>query len=168
MDRWRRFGCAALFTFPLMIAGPAVGQETAPDSIATPVVSGQITSVPEKTSGGFLKSPTGVAVRSLLIPGWGQATNREWLKAGLVLGVEGAFIYGIIQDTNTLNGLDPYDPRYTVVEDNRIAKFWWLGGIVFLSMIDAFVGAHLKDVDATIEPEPLEGGVALRLSARFP
>jgi hypothetical protein len=148
----------------------AQAQEEAADSIATEgaTVTGEITAVARQQKSGFLRSPTGVAVRSLVIPGWGQATNGEWLKAGLVLGVESAFIIGIIRDTNTLNGLDPSDPQYALVEDNRIAKFWWLGGIVFLSMLDAYVGAHLKNVDAAIEPEPMEGGVALKVSARFP
>jgi hypothetical protein len=154
----------------LLAAAPVAAQQAPPDTLTgdAGTVSGRIRGVPPREEGGFLKSPTGVAVRSLLIPGWGQATNGEWIKAGVVFVAEGAFIVGIIRDTNTLSGLDPRDPQYKVVEDNRIAKFWWLGGIVFLSMLDAYVGAHLKNVDATIEPEPMEGGVALKVSARFP
>jgi hypothetical protein len=155
----------------LTVVPAAVAQESpAADTTMVPVPVDTTASrgVEQKSSGGFLKSPTGVAFRSLLIPGWGQATNGEWLKAGFVFVLEGAFIYGIIQDSQALSELELTDPRYRKIEDQRIAKAWWLGGIVLLSMLDAYVGAHLKGVDASIEPEPMEdGGVALAVRASF-
>ena len=120
---------------------------------------------------GFWSKPTGVMLRSLILPGWGQATNDQWIKAGIAVAVEGTLLAGIIADTAELNDLAEEDPRRSDVIDDRQAKWWWLGGAVFLSMVDAYVSAHLRDFDIAPEPVSLQdGGVGLgaRVSFAYP
>jgi hypothetical protein len=113
----------------------------------------------------FFSSPTGVMLRSLVVPGWGQATNGAWVKAVLVAGGESALIATLIRDSNKLKDLDPNSVEYNDVYDRRNREAWWLGGVVFLSMVDAFVDAHLKGFDVELGPEPSEN--QLRVSARI-
>ena len=112
----------------------------------------------------FFQSPTGIMFRSLVVPGWGQATNHAWVKAALVAGGETALIASIVQDTRKLDSLDPADPQYASTYDNRQRNTWWLGGLVFLSMVDAYVDAHLKGFDVQLGPEPKDS--ELRVAAR--
>jgi hypothetical protein len=94
-------------------------------------------------------------------------TNGEWIKAGIVVGVEGFLIVRFFQDAKTLDGLVQGTPAFEQAQDNLIGSAFWLGGVVLISMLDAYIGAHLKGVDAKIEPEPQEMGVSLRLQTRF-
>lgn len=112
----------------------------------------------------FFQSPTGVMFRSLVVPGWGQATNHAWVKAVLVAGGETVLITSIVQDTHQLQSLDVTDPQYGVIYDHRQRNAWWLGGLVFLSMVDAYVDAHLKGFDVQLGPEPKDN--ELRLYAK--
>jgi hypothetical protein len=112
----------------------------------------------------FFQSPTGIMFRSLVVPGWGQATNHAWVKAALVAGGETVLIASIVQDTHKLETLDSTDPEYGVIYDHRQRNAWWLGGLVFLSMVDAYVDAHLKGFDVQLGPEPKND--ELRLYAR--
>jgi len=113
----------------------------------------------------FFKSPTGIMFRSLLIPGWGQATNHAWVKAVLVACAETALAVSVIQDTHELQTLDSSTPQYATIYDHRQRNTWWLGGVVFLSMVDAYVDAHLKGFDVQLGPEPKDD--ELRVSARI-
>jgi hypothetical protein len=112
----------------------------------------------------FFSSPTGIMFRSLVIPGWGQATNHAWVKAALVAGGETALIVSLAQDSQKLQTLEPTDPQYAEIYDHRQRNAWWLGGLVFLSMVDAYVDAHLRGFDVQLGPEPK--GNELRLVAR--
>ena len=113
----------------------------------------------------FLSSPTGVMLHSLLVPGWGQALNGSWFKAALVAGGETALGVALIRDSQRLSATSPYDPAYATLFDRRQREAWWLGGVVFLSMVDSYVDAHLKGFDVELGPEPSDEG--LRVSARI-
>jgi hypothetical protein len=113
----------------------------------------------------FFSSPTGIMFRSLVVPGWGQATNHAWVKAVIVAGGETALIASIVQDTHQLKSLDATDPQYGVIYDHRQRNSWWLGGLVFLSMVDAYVDAHLKGFDVQLGPEPKDD--EFRVGARI-
>ena len=141
----------------LVWAGSARAQnEAIPDTAgAGPRVQAADTlAAGHKTKQPFFSSPTGVMFRSLVVPGWGQATNHAWVKAALVAGGETVLIASLIQDTNKLKDLEATDPQYGVIYDHRQRNAWWLGGLVFLSMVDAYVDAHLKGFDVQLGPEP--------------
>jgi hypothetical protein len=116
----------------------------------------------------FLKSPTGIMLRSVVVPGWGQATNGAWVKAVAVAGVEGLLISALVSDTRKLGRLSASDPEYTTVFDRRQRNAWWLGFTVALSMVDAYVDAQLKGTGLELGPEPPDNPVSLRLTVRLP
>jgi hypothetical protein len=96
------------------------------------------------------KSPSGAMLRSLAVPGWGQFYNEQWLKGICVAGAE----LGIIANAFVQNHLA--DRAVTKEErefylDNRNLSYWWLAGIILLSMADAYVDAHLYGFDESID-----------------
>ncbi len=105
------------------------------------------------------KSPTGALLRSVAFPGWGQFYNRKYLKGIVVFGAETTFItLAAIEwsrmNTHRRNFQNPdYPDRYwefeqfQFYEDRRNLFLWITAGIVFLSMFDAYVDAHLYNFD---------------------
>jgi hypothetical protein len=109
-------------------------------------------------SKGFAR-PFWVMMRSVAVPGWGQAYNRKWLKAVIFGGTESAFIYGIVNDDRRakdaarLSGKYPNESSYwgQVSENYKARKrdyLWWGSFTLLLSMGDAFVDAHLRGFNA--------------------
>lgn len=134
------------------------------------------------------KSTTGALLRSVAIPGWGQFYNRKYLKSGLVFGAETTFITLAAIEWGRMNKhkknfQNPdYPDRYwefeqfQFYEDRRNLFLWITAGIVFLSMFDAYVDAHLynfdreevRDLSISLVPEAGGGSdVRLLLSIRF-
>jgi hypothetical protein len=107
-------------------------------------------------------------LRSVAVPGWGQASNGAWLKAAAVAGVEGVLIASLVRDSRRLGKLAADDPEYVTTFDRRQQHAWWLGFVIALSMVDSYVDAHLKGTDLELGPEPPDDQVALRLTVRLP
>jgi len=121
----------------------------------------------DSTSVGRAKaanSPFWVMMRSVAVPGWGQAKNDQWVKAVLLGGTETAFIVGAIRE-DRLAGEDresahenPDDAWYynDQAEAHKSRKrdyVWWGAFTLLLSMGDAYVDAHLKGFDAEFKVE---------------
>ena len=98
---------------------------------------------------------------SALIPGGGQIYNHQYVKAGVVIGVQsfliGSAIYhdGKRDDYKALalqssNPLEAQQYLYQSKEykDQLRSDYWWMGITMALSVIDAYVDAHLWDYDA--------------------
>ena len=134
------------------------------------------------------KSPTGALLRSVAFPGWGQFYNRKYFKSVAVFGAETTFITLAAIEWGRMNKhkknfQNPdYPDRYwefeqfQFYEDRRNLFLWITAGIVFLSMFDAYVDAHLYNFDKeevrdlTISVLPEAGGgsdVKLLFSIRF-
>ncbi len=92
---------------------------------------------------------------SLVIPGGGQFYNESYYKAAFVFALEGYFIgrtiyhhdrtnhyYDRMQETSGAEQ-DFYESQYNRYYRRRQNDYWWLGTTVFLSIVDAFVDAHL-------------------------
>ena len=123
-------------------------------------------------------SPGSAALRSLVLPGWGQAANRAWLKSAGFLGAYGgllAWAVSLNQDkmdaVGRLNAAESAeDIAFWTLEvdrfdNDRNAKYWLMGLTTLLSMVDAYVDAHLKGFDRRMDAEvgclpSAEGGVA--------
>ena len=123
---------------------------------------------------GFDK-PVWVMTRSLVFPGWGQAHNGSWWKAGIIGGAESVLIYRIVDDRHTLDDLSAqiddaranHDPaleqelvaQYNDRSNKYVARQWWLGALVAYSCLDAYIDAHFKHFrvdfkdDPTVPPE---------------
>ena len=105
------------------------------------------------------KSPMGALLRSVVFPGWGQFYNRKYFKGVVVFGAETTFITLAAIEWSRMskhkkNFQNPnYPDRYwefeqfQFYEDRRNLFLWITAGIVFLSMFDAYVDAHLFNFD---------------------
>lgn len=107
------------------------------------------------------KSPLGAMIRSGLVPGWGQLYNEQYLKSGLVFLLEGLLIGGAVvehrrSEDDRREWKDPTKSdqereaawsRYSRRIDKRNTYLWYLAGVKFLSIVDAYVDAHLYRFD---------------------
>jgi hypothetical protein len=133
------------------------------------------------------KSPTGALLRSVAFPGWGQFYNKNYLKAGLVFGVETTFLVLMVIDWDRMNEHKklfdslPEDhqdksweyEQYKFYKDRKNLYLWSTLTTVFISMFDAYVDAHLYNFDKEMEriglelhPQPGKE-LGLRLSFNF-
>jgi len=104
------------------------------------------------------------------VPGWGQSSNGAWIKAVVVAGAEVAMIVKVVDDEKDLNALkdqidaaveagdgdteailvDVYNEKLTTQTSHR----WWLGGILLVSMVDAYVDAHFRGFKVKFDRDP--------------
>jgi hypothetical protein len=116
------------------------------------------------------EQPTWIMARSAVVPGWGQFKNGRPLKAGLAIGAEGFCGYKVVeawQDVNDASaredaalragdqaGADAARADYEEAYNRRATAGWILAGTIVLSMLDAYVDAHLIQFDADFGPDP--------------
>ena len=109
-------------------------------------------------------SPRRAMLRSLALPGWGQFHNGRFIKGGIVAAAEmGSAVAFFVRRRQI--GEDPDDGR-----TRGNPYLFTTIGIVFYSMVDAYVDAHLDAVDwGGVEVGAGEGGaeVRLRVELRF-
>jgi hypothetical protein len=92
------------------------------------------------------KNPTGAMLRSLIFPGWGQFYNGNYWKAGLAFAAETGLIATAVYWNQQAAHATDRDERL-LYQHNRNTAYWWLAGTILLSMLDAYVDAHLSDFD---------------------
>lgn len=110
------------------------------------------------------KSPTGAMARSLAIPGWGQFYNGKKVKGTIVATAEVASVVAFFVRRNQIN-----DEAVPLGQPPR-RNFYLLStiGLVFYSVVDAFVDAHLDDFDwGQLEYRPDQRSVTLKLQRKF-
>ncbi|RLC47973.1 MAG: hypothetical protein DRH57_03075 [Candidatus Cloacimonadota bacterium] len=105
------------------------------------------------------KNPTKAMFLSLFIPGAGQFYNEQYWKAGTVFIVESTMLGFTIYNNHKMNeyydkaksatdeAYHRYYQKYNDYYEKRQNMYWWLGGFTFLSIVDAFVNAHLYNYD---------------------
>jgi len=102
------------------------------------------------------KQPLKAATLSCFIPGGGQLYNGKFIKSGFVLAVEGSFIgLATYHHLEAEKYYDKYEVSMSETDYNEYVKyyerrqsdFFWVGTIIFLSAIDAYVDAHLFDFE---------------------
>lgn len=121
-------------------------------------------------------SPSKAALRSALIPGWGQAYNREYWKIPIVYGILGTsagfFVYNHVWYKRTRNAyrirvnndtasfgsihptIRPLSPASLVIYRNAFRRDRDYATLYFillwgLNVVDATVFAHLKEFDVS-------------------
>lgn len=111
-------------------------------------------------------NPSTVLLKSAVLPGWGQFTNRKHFKAAVVFGLEVWFLKEAITNWRSANDArnkliaDPNNAQhfadYKSYWGNRSDNLWYLGITMFVSMFDAYVDAHLipyrEDTIPGVEP----------------
>lgn len=106
-------------------------------------------------------NPTHAMLYSALIPGGGQIYNRAYVKASVVIGLQsyliGTALYhdSKIQDfkekassSNDTYFKEHYRQRAAEYKEKRTSDIWWIGITAALSVMDAYVDAHLADFEA--------------------
>ena len=155
---------------------PAVVRE-----IGTPVQPMRTTPLAQRPR---FDQPRWVMLRSLVLPGWGQAHNRAWIKASGVAIGELALIKAAVNDERALKDLDravaaaqqandeaafhlavaAYNDRLAATTSRR----WFLGALVAYSLLDAYVDAHFTTFDVEFGEDPaLPGGRSTGKRARL-
>lgn len=129
--------------------------------------------------------PSTALLRSVVVPGWGQLSNRKYFKAALVLGLESYLIYKAIDKgrqasdwkekwLEAQNSQDPdlsgmtsiYFSNYSSYRNGRNTQYWLLALTVFLSMFDAYVDAHMSPFPEAV-PEPNDLSIGLEYDDEF-
>ena len=141
----------------LVLAGPARAQAPADTTVG-------------ERHRPWHERPTWIMARSAVIPGWGQLKNKRPLKAGIIAGVEGFTAYKLVDAWKDVDDASQredealragneiaaaaaradYEDAYT----RRATAGWLLVAEVALSMLDAYVDAHLIQFDADFGPDP--------------
>lgn len=117
--------------------------------------------VMNKTDSTKWQKPTVALFKSMIIPGWGQLGNRQYIKAGIIIGAEVVLIGTLLHyaektsdakkafDNASISGDDNLKWKtfqaFDNSKDSRNLFSWITGTIIFLSMFDAYVDAHMSD-----------------------
>lgn len=171
--------CAAVCRAQTPLPDSLKGRPVAKDTAAAPKDSVK-TATPQEVR--LTKNPT-VATLLSLVPGAGQVYNQQYWKAPLFAGAAVFFawraVYYHIHFTDKANSIaalpadDPSVPGLKVqrefYRDNRDLNAAYYLGVTLLSMVDAYVGAHLYDFDvsddvsAGIRFDPFNRQIGLRV-----
>ena len=93
-----------------------------------------------------LKSPWGAALRSAMVPGWGQLYTGSYLKA---VGFFAADAYLLVRVKLADNRY--HQTRRTQYRDERSKYIWYLGAAYFLTVADAYASAYLYKFDQAMK-----------------
>jgi len=133
--------------FSLYLADQAGDEENTP----RPYYADRPTDTTIKT-----QNPTAALFKSMFIPGWGQIGNKKYIKAGVIIALESSLIATLVHYADkTSDARKLFDAavdeeekarlfeEYRDAKDERNRFSWYTATVVFLSMFDAFVDAHL-------------------------
>jgi len=113
-----------------------------------------------------LKSPWGAALRSAILPGWGQLYTESYLKAAGYLAVDGFLFYKIREADIRYRGT-----RETKYRDDRSRFSWYFGLAYLITIADAYADAYLYRFDdaviLTFSPEISGDVTGFRLHVHF-
>ena len=108
-----------------------------------------------------VRPPRGAMLRSLALPGWGQFYNDRPVKGSLIAAAQVSSTVAFFVRRNQLNDRTSVDPT----PERNIFLYTTIGLILF-SMGDAYVDAHLDQVDWGEPHGSGEEGLEFRLRFR--
>jgi len=152
-------------TAPLLLALiVGVGPLTAQQPINPPMRPAPMPTAPSRPS------PLGYFARSLLVPGWGQASLDRKLTGGLFIAFEGLALGMMLKANTELRYLERTGSAR--VEDKRNERQDWLvllGANHLFAGLEAFVAANLYDFPGDLRARPLgDGRTGLGLQFKLP
>ncbi len=116
-------------------------------------------------------SPFTALLRSLILPGWGQASVGRPERGAIYFGAASAAMLMVFRSQSRLDAVKRSEPvDEDLVNSLGGTKESWIvmyGFVAFVSALDAWVSTHFWH----FEPEvvmPEDGGVAVQLSVRLP
>ncbi len=161
----------------LLVAGPLVAQEPAADAAAAAAVGPDSVTIAESVppvaaqaavdSAGPPVTPMGAFFRSLILPGWGQATVGQPVRGAFYFTMEAASLWMLFKTQSKLSAAeragdeDLSAARQDQKEDWIVLAVFW----ALFAGVDAWVSTHLWDFEGAVVPPP-DGspGVALQYS----
>ncbi|MCB5262870.1 MAG: DUF5683 domain-containing protein [Candidatus Cloacimonetes bacterium] len=106
-------------------------------------------------------NPTHAMLYSAFIPGGGQIYNQAYVKASVVIGMQTYLISTALyhdskaQDfsskaasSSDIYLVEHYRQRADKHKEKRTSDIWWIGITAALSVLDAYVDAHLADFES--------------------
>jgi len=188
--------CVAVIIIVLLTVGGAATADSVPDEDSVRV-SGMVNDSvmadirykslfvergPDSTGS---QRPTTALFKSMLVPGWGQVGNKKYIKAVIFAGLE-SLAFGTYWHYRTKTsdaraafesaGLNEQGMLFREYENARSERnrfAWYTGSLIFISMFDAYVDAHLvhfpkRDESISLRLVPTEDAhPALALSYNF-
>lgn len=165
---------AAIFVGSMGLAGSAVAQiEPLPEPpLASDTVLAQ----------GPERSPGGAFIRSLVIPGWGQAWVGAPIRGGIYFAIESAAAWMVFKTANQLEDaraeqdflqgigvleLDQKTGLVTAREDQLEDWITFSVFMLFFSGADAYVAGYLADFSEHVGVVPEPGGT-VNIEATIP
>jgi hypothetical protein len=167
----------------LALAAPAGAQEPAPppDAPVDTIVTPEARTEPAEVEFTGI-SPRTAFVRSLVLPGWGQASVDSPLRGAVYFGMEAGSLW-MLQKAHTrlrqarerddllrsVGLLGPTERSEDTASRRREREDWLTLAIftLFFSAADAYVAAWLQDFDAEVGALPEPGG-GFRLQVGVP
>jgi hypothetical protein len=143
---------AIVVAIALLIGVPAAAQ--LPDSI------------PPSTPDSLRRiKPISAFLRSLIVPGWGQAVTKRWVTGATFVAWEGTCVMMMMKAQGELDHIRAVGATHA--NGKRQEKEDWLVLLIFnhlFSGAEAFVSAHLQDFPEDLRIRAAPG----RLSVSFP
>lgn len=125
----------------------------------------KLDSGPQPIPPGFFHSPTGVLLRSVAFPGWGQWSNGKKKKAVAYFAVESFFITKALIWRHRAREANISFATFDQARDRRNYFYWLTGLTVFISMFDAYGDRYLLMLERTRDAEDEYWGGNKRASA---
>ena len=138
-----------------------------PDTTPPPLVTTGALVVPTDTTHRI--RPMGAFLRSLLVPGWGQAATGRHVTRALFANWEGVSAMMTLKAQSELNYLR--ETRSSLIDAKRQEVQDWIVLWVFnhlFSGAEAFVAAHLQDFPKDLQVRAFPGGVGISLPVPRP
>lgn len=149
---------------------PVRGDDTVPGALAPDSAAGAVAAaIPDTTasSGGPPVSPMGAFFRSLVLPGWGQATVGQPVRGAFYFTMEAASLWMLFKTQSKLDAArrvgddDLAASRQDQKEDWIVLAVFW----ALFSGVDAWVSTHLWGFEGAVVPPPDgSAGVAVQYS----
>ncbi len=141
--------------------------DTTPPPPPPPLVTTGALVVPTDTTHRI--RPMGAFLRSLLVPGWGQAATGRHVTGALFATWEGVSAMMTLKAQSELNYLR--ETRSSLIDAKRQEVQDWIVLWVFnhlFSGAEAFVSAHLQDFPKDLQVRAFPGGVGISLPVPRP
>jgi hypothetical protein len=148
------------------------------DSVLAAAAGGAIK---EGTSWQRQKNSRVAMLCALLFPGLGQIYNEKPYKAAIVLGAETFYLSSVLlnyryaarareeRDRHVINTSEwqEHDAWMAEYKERMTDWIWWSAGALLVIVLDAYVDAHLHDMDFELEGKALSDGTGVALVINF-
>jgi len=158
--------CGLVAIFLLFASSPVRLSAQVPDTTPPLVTTGALV-VPTDTTHRI--RPMGAFLRSLLVPGWGQAATGRHVTGAVFATWEGVSAMMTLKAQSELNYLR--ETRSSLIDAKKQEVQDWIVLWVFnhlFSGAEAFVSAHLQDFPKDLQVRAFPGGVGISLPVPRP